>query len=549
MGILDRLTGPNLAEQAAALDQVDGALTWAEVAEQLDVAHNNLELLEQRLEESLADVELGLEDQGWRLLGVQGEQFTRSGLLLAAKLCRVMAVVNPLIKRGLNLRSVYVWGGGVQIQARAAGPTDDNQALQDVNAVVQDFLDDPATRKVLTGASAKETNERTLGTDGMLALACFTKPMTGRVQVRQVPTDEIEDIITNPDDATEVWFYKRVWARTSVNLGTGAPVHDQVTTYYPDIDYRPRGARPVRINDVPVMWDAPVAFLAVNGLSGWKFGIGDAFAAIPWARAYKEFLEDWAKLVKSLSRFAWRQTSGTKGRASKVAETIRASAPSQSITATGDTGVGAVAVGGPGMGSLEAIPKSGATIDAGSGKPLAAMVASGLDVPVTMLLADPGVTGARATAETLDMPTELMAGQRRDVWADFLRRLLDYVIDQAVKAPSGPLKGTVARDEWGREVVELAGDTPRTIDFDWPDLTQVAVKDLVAAIAEADATGKMPPLTTVRLLLQALGVRDVDELLEAVTDDNGEWVDPEVTAGQVAVDAFNRGEDPAEAIQ
>jgi hypothetical protein len=201
------------------------------------------------------------------------------------------------------------------------------------------------------------------------------------------------------------------------------------------------------------------------------------------------------------------------------------------------------------MGSLEAIPKSGATIDSGSGKPLAGMVAAALEVPVTMLLADPGITGARATAETLDTPTENMAGQRRDVWSDFLDRILGYVIDQAVKAPRGALQGTVSRDEWDREVVELAGDTERTIDFDWPDLTEIGMKELVDAIVAADETGKLPPLTTVKLLLQALGVKDIDELLEEVTDDQGNFVDPNVTAGQVAVDAFNRGEDPAEAVR
>ena len=89
---------------------------------------------------------------------------------------------------------------------------------------------------------------------------------------------------------------------------------------------------------------------------------------------------------------------------------------------------------GPGM-SLEAIPKTGATIDSGSGKPLAAMVGGGAGVPVTMLLADPGVTGARATAETLDKPTILEMGMRRAAVGQRLKRILSYVIDQAVKAP------------------------------------------------------------------------------------------------------------------
>lgn len=543
MNVLDLFRIPD----TTAVDEATQAMTTADLTEQLQQATATLEFLE----ESLADVELGLEDRGWRTLSVAGEtEFTRSGLLTAARLCRVMAVVNPLIRRGLNLRTAYVWGDGVQITARATGQNDTNDAEQDVNTVVQEFLDDPATQKVLTSASARERNERTLGTDGMLALALFTKPLSGRVQPREIPSDEITDVITNPEDSSEVWFYKRVWIRKSPDHPQG----ETVTTFYPDVEYRPRGPKPIRVNldaadpgtvAAEIMWDAPIAFLKVNDLSGWDFGIGDAFSAIAWAKAYKEFLEDWAKLVKSLSRFAWRLTASTKSRAQKAADTARTTVPG----ATGDTGVGALAAGSLGGGQLEAIPKSGATIDSESGKPLAAMVASGLDVPVTMLLADPGVTGARATAETLDRPTVLMATMRRNVWGDFHTKVLDYVIDQAVKAPRGALQGTVSRDEWGREVITLAGDTPRTIEHDWPDLTEVGLKDLVAAISEADGTGKLPPVTTLKLLLQALGVKDVDEIIEAATDDDGNWIDPEMTAGQAAVDAFNRGEDPAGAVR
>jgi hypothetical protein len=250
--------------------------------------------------------------------------------------------------------------------------------------------------------------------------------------------------------------------------------------------------------------------------------------------------------VKALSRFAWRTTSASKGQAAKTAASVRAAATS--TRADGDLPVGGVANLGANQ-NLEAIPKSGATIDSESGKPLAAMVASGMDVPVTMLLADPGQTGARAVAETLDRPTELMAGMRRDVWSDYHRSVLEYVIDAAVRAPRGPLQGTVTRDEWDREVIELAGDTPRTIDFDWPDLTTVDLKSLVDAIVAADGTTKMPPKTTLKLLLQALGVDDVDEIIDEMLDDDGNFVDPEMTAGQVAADAHRDGRDPVEALR
>ena len=56
----------------------------------------------------------------------------------------------------------------------------------------------------------------------------------------------------------------------------------------------------------------------------------------------------------------------------------------------------------------------------------------------------------------------------------------------------------------------------------------------------------MPPVETLRLLLRALNVRDVDEIIALMTDADGNWIDPDVTAADDAVRRFERGEDPTE---
>lgn len=531
MSVLDP-TAP--ARAVEAVRNVDGRQATAMAAE---VAAGNETIA--FLEEAMADLELMLEDRGWQELGFWGDlQFSRRGLQQSSRLCRVMAVANPLIKRGVNLRIQYIWGGGVTIAARAAGG---NDGEQDVNAVVQGFLDDAAVVQRLTGAQAHETNERTLATDGNLFAALFTNPRTGRVQPRVIPLDEINRVIKNPEDRSEAWLYQRISLDAAGN---------QVITYHPDIDYQPR-MRVLRIGDNAslsgealeagdILWDAPIIHLKVNALADWDFGIGDAFSAIAWARGYKEFLEDWAKLVKALSRFAWRVTSDRPGAAARAAARIgqRTTLPSSD---TGEAGATVAMVGA----NLEAIPKTGATIDSGSGRPLAAMIAAGLDVPVTMLLADPGVTGARATAETLDTPTENMAALRQQAWAWFFRRICDYVIDQAVQAPQGALTGAVARDEWDRLVVTLDGDTKRTIDINFPDLSDTPIDLLMQAIVGADGIDKLPPLLIVKLVLDAFNVSDVDEWLAQVTDEDGNFKAPAGAAGQAAADAFRAGQDPA----
>jgi len=493
------------------------------------------------LRESLADVELALEDEGWdRLTTRAQEQFTRAGLGRISQVAQVMAVANPLIKRGLAIRAAYIWGQGVAVTARAVG----DDGTQDVNNVVQAFLEDTGNRAAFTGDQAHEELERALGTDGNVFLAHFTNPRTGFVQVRSIPFGEIEDVISNPDDADDPWFYRRQWTERVIDPQTAQLQVTPRTAFYPAIGYRP-AARFKTIDGHPVMWDAPVLHVSVNRLDGWAFGVADVFAALSWARAYRDFLADWAVLVKALSQFAFRASEkGSKAQRMREALTRR---PATGVEGNPNT-VGATAVLGPDA-TLEAIPKTGATIDSESGRPLAAMVAAGIGIPVTILLADPGQTGARAVAETLDKPMTLEMGMRRSLWAEAYRTSLGYVIRSAVRAPAGPLTGTITRDPFtGREQLTLTGDTDTTIEFDWPPLEDVSMATLIEAIVKADATGKMPPEQTVKLLLQALGVKDVDEILADFLDENGKFVDPYVTAGQAAVNAFRRGEDPAAVV-
>lgn len=500
----------------------------AELAEALAVERRTTAWLQ----ESFADLEARMREPGWESLTAGAtDEFSRDGLRQITAACRVMAVKSPLIKRGLSVRQAYVWGQGVEITSRDPK----------VGRVVQELMEDEGNRRAFFGATAREQNELALGTDGNLFIALFTNPRDGRVQIRIVPWDEITDVITNPEDASEPWFYRHeTWTQTRTASGT---IDRPRVVYYPAVGYRPR-ARPgtwvdVTGERVPVRWDAPVVHVKVNALQGWKFGVGDAYAAIDWAKAYKDFLSDWATLVRSLSRFAWRLTA--RGSKQAAAKARLAAAPVRD--GADPAHAGATAIQSPDM-MLEAIPKTGATIDSESGRPLAAMVAAALDVPVTMLLGDPGLVGARATAETLNTPTENMAAGRRAVWEEAIVAIVRHVILSSIRAPEGVLRGTITQDGT-RERFRLRGRSEATIDVDWPDIDQVPPSLMIDAITRADQTTYVPPLVTLRLLLQALGVRDIDEILDAVTGPDGEFVPPGMSAGQAAADRFRRGEDPA----
>lgn len=72
------------------------------------------ETITHRLEvatESIAQLQLAAEDAGWQKLGADyAREFTREGLKNVAGNARLMAIANPLIKRGLAIRHAYVWG-------------------------------------------------------------------------------------------------------------------------------------------------------------------------------------------------------------------------------------------------------------------------------------------------------------------------------------------------------------------------------------------------------------------------------------------------------
>ena len=192
------------------------------------------------LEESVAELQLAMEDVGWtRMLAAADQEFTRDGLTRVTAGCRLFAIKNSLVVRGLALRQAYVWGQGVEIAARATGKNRDNPQEQDVNAVVRAFLDDEGNRRALTDASAQLRNERALFTDGNVFVACWTKPTTGFVSARILPWEEMQDVICNPQDASEPWFYKRVWNETVTDYGTGLPKTEVRTAYYPALGYRP----------------------------------------------------------------------------------------------------------------------------------------------------------------------------------------------------------------------------------------------------------------------------------------------------------------------
>lgn len=449
---------------------------------------------------------LAADDYGWGPLTGDTATIGRDSLIAVSRSARMMVAADPLIARGVSLRVAYL--GAPTISA------DD----PDVNEVIQNFLDDPGNLEVFSSAQAAQERERARATDGNTFHALVTSARTGRVQVRRIPWMEVMDIVTDPEDTARPWLYLREYrTRTFTGVQGGAAV-GWVTRkeYYPDAAWRPV-TRPRSVDGIPVRWDTPVIHTAVNRLEGSRWGVPDVLAALPWARGYKTALEDWAKHHKALASIVFR--ASVKGR--RQAAAVRAQLP----IGDGDS-AGRTVVQGP-EASFDVVRTASAALPSDAAQPLAGMVAAALNVPLTMLLADPGTTGARAVAETLDRPLELERTARRDLDAGFIRQVLAHVIREAVRAPAGPLRGTVIRDpETGEETVKLTGDVDLGLLVDWPPLGKTSMVEMMGALATADSMDKVPPLVLARLVLVTLGVDDPDEVLAGVTGPDGEFIPP-----------------------
>lgn len=485
------------------------------------------------LRERLAALELALESETWRSLSHQSEQeFSREGLRIITDLARVMALKSPLIKRGIEVKRLYVWAQGMSI--KVADPA--------LNDVIEAFNDDRQNQAELTSHVARAQKEVELQTDGNLFFVFFINPVTGRVRVRSISFDEIEDIVCNPQDAKETWFYKRVWHETGL---TGEIVAR--SAYYPDWQHTPT-KKVTTLNNVAVRWDTPVYHIKVGNFSNWKFGLSEIYAGIDWARAYKEFLEDWASIVRAYRKFAFQLTtpggkSTIAAAKSKLSTTLgMAGSESNPPPVTGSTFISSEGY------NLQPIRTSGATVGAEDGRRIMLMAAAAAGLPETFY--GDTTTGSLATAQSLDRPTELMMLDRQTMWKGVFQAIYDFVLLWAAKASGGPLrgKGRILREIDGEQVIETvkwgAGVDPH-LDIDFPPILQRDIDASVNAVVRAatldgkQLAGTLDMTTVARMLLLALGEDDVDEIINRL------FPEGETAAPPAPEPATDRAPEPA----
>lgn len=364
-----------------------------ELSEKYEILANNYELLQ----ESLDDMAQKYQDLSWDLL----EGYNEEGGLSLWRLKQLeemisdMVETNPLMKRGAQLRHSYVFGKGIWFN----GLKPSGEAL----------LEDDDNRRALFSMQGWEELNKAKFTSGNV-FVLYDK--TTRKFTR-VPLREIEAYQTDPDSEERIWHIKRKWRANGKDRVLWYPL----STYTgPKRHWISEGDKRTAVSQNAVMYHE-----TSNKQVGWALGVPDGLAAVSWAIAYKNYLENNATLVKAYAKFAWKVTQQTRRGVDNTA------------TRLASQGIGGAAVHGAGT-ELQALPASGSQVDFNNGQPLAAMVATALGVPVVAILSSPGAAGGSyGAAETLDQPTIIGMQVIQQTWKLFYESIFRGVRNKDIQ--------------------------------------------------------------------------------------------------------------------
>lgn len=450
-----------------------------------------------------------------------------------ATVSRGLYTLNPFVNRGVNARIGYIWGRGVQFDG-----------VDDIAETMEN------NRRKLFSNDAYTEFERALATDGNVFTALPTGDNPEENTAIRVPLDQIFSAVCNPNDTEEIWYYRREWVIKKMNSTTNELVEEKKIKYYPSIQYVKRlektgKALPRRWGKYGVEQNYAIQHVAVNRQVGWRWGVPDVAPVVFWAKAYKEYLEDNAMLVKAYSRIAWTIQAGPGMNGQAAAASVMR--PPTRDPYTGELrDVGATAVMGPGT---VATPTSapGSSVDFDKGSALAAAIASGLQVSKVVITSDPG-SGNRATAETLDLPTLKAMEARQLLHTERFIELFDFwgaTITPVVNKKNGE-RETKEDDQVGSE---QATTTETFAVVSWPQIISDTTKDRITALGTATELGVLFKQEARKDALDTLGLSPYKpwDVLPTIDDDPAAKQKMEFEAQQAEVQ-FEREQQAASVI-
>jgi len=454
-----------------------------------------------------------LDQTAWEIIGGYAAD-TSAERARAVNESRRLYKYNPLAQWAIWLWTS--WGMGDSI---AVSVPDNPKA----DEAVQEFFEAERNEPVLSDDNIKELS-RWLLIKGNRFLAFFTSTLDGTTTVRTINQDQMTPI-KNPNDAKEIWFYKRAWTPAGSTSRT---------VYYPDwktyfsnaLDKRWATLQEVGTisKTAAKSWggddqigdgadtprtDTYILFISHNikdedDCWGWPLLTNPR----AWMQAHQHLMESRLTLAEAASMFVRRKKVTGGSRAVKsVVGTIASNLTQSQWTDTNPPAVaGGVEVENA-MVDTEDLPlRTGASDTGEDNRTFSWMALLGAGLFPTSAGLD---TSRWATALEMDKAQSMLFEEYKSFWAAQFRKVATIVLLAYEKHTNV---------KFGEYTIHVGIDTFSLADF--PVIAKTIgqfVRDTITPLIEVGALNSSAAIAIVgrlyKMSLDALGVEDADELV------------------------------------
>lgn len=418
--IADRITRGSLSEARTQLNNLD--TRYKELYSETRKLTRQVETLKEggTLSEGYADHSwndrLAL-DRRWQVMSgyAQHRMIEKSDVDLYHDLMSYAYQFSPLIKAAIDIKTRYTFGLSFSIESEI----DANKTL------IDEITSDSRNRHSIFGAQAIAEADRELQKGGNVYLAIFIDATP--VGVRLWTSYEIGDVVLDPDDGDTPLYYIRSWTDTK-GLHTAA---------YPSI-YNEYPMGYIMVNGPGYSVDKTIVVyqMSEGRQPKQRWALSPYTSALPWNRAYEQFLLDFAAIVQIIRKYSTMFT--TKGGEAQVSALQTQFSHEQHGHHRQQVGDGIIATEGNDF----------KVIDAGSGKIVGPQdsryfllqVCASTGVPENMITGNLQ-TGNRASAQEMTANFLPIIEERQTMWTETFEEVFGFILgDQEFSVSFPPIR-------------------------------------------------------------------------------------------------------------
>ena len=228
--------------------------------------------------------------QGW--VKIEGGRAQTNLDTIRANCRQMYQYTDPMVKGAVNSYTKFCFQQGID------GPSSENEPTQ---AALTAFWGAQDNQQTFYSTVAQYRRSTQLLLDGSLFVMLRLKPGNKDVAVRYLPTDYVEDIITDPLDGTRVLYYKAMipqlaWSDSEAQWGQAD--EKTKTVFYRDLFNTDAANDPLEGRLENVEKDCWVQHVAINAVDDAQFGIPEPATSVFWFEQHKKLAEDQATLSR-----------------------------------------------------------------------------------------------------------------------------------------------------------------------------------------------------------------------------------------------------------